>query len=75
MTKNEINELIAEADLDGYFSFCESFTEVDDFVNCLETFAKLVAAAEREACIKNITAILHGQEGCIRAIHVIRARD
>lgn len=75
MTKDELNELITEADLDGYFSLCQSFTEVDDFVNCLEKFAKLVASTEREACIKNITAILHGQEGCIRAIHVIRARD
>jgi hypothetical protein len=75
MTNDEINELITEAELDGYFALCPTLSDIDDFVNCLEKFAKLVASAEREACIKNISNILHGQEGCLRAIHIIRARD
>ncbi len=75
MTNDEINELITEAELDGYFALCPTLSDIDNFVNCLEKFAKLVASAEREACIKNISNILHGQEGCLRAIHIIRARD
>jgi hypothetical protein len=40
----------------------------------LERFAALVAAAEREACVKDVSNALYGQDGCGKAIEAIRAR-
>jgi len=48
MTKEEIRDMVKEADLDWH----TGWTLEDDAPNRFETFAKLVAEKEREDCIK-----------------------
>ena len=71
MTKEEIIEMARHA---GFVDY-----ELDDgttnaFDKRYEAFAKLVAAAEREACAKEVENALYGQEGCGKASEAIRER-
>jgi len=50
MTKEEIRDMVKEADLDWH----TGWTLEDDAPNRFETFAKLVAEKEREACAELI---------------------
>jgi len=50
MTKEEIRDMVKEADLDWH----QGWTLEDDEPNRFETFAKLVAEKEREACAELI---------------------
>ena len=61
MTKDEIIRMAREADLWGE-------------IYAMQRFANLVAAAEREACVKDVSNALYGQAGCGKAIESIRAR-
>ena len=40
----------------------------------LQDFANAIAATEREACVKDVSNALYGQDGCGKAIEAIRAR-
>ena len=71
MTKEELIEMARQA---GFVDY-----ELDDgttnaFDKRYEAFAKLVAAAEREACAKEVENALYGQEGCGKASEAIRER-
>ena len=71
MTREEIIEMARQA---GFLDY-----ELDDgttnaFDKRYEAFAKLVAAAEREACAKEVENALYGQEGCGKASEAIRER-
>ena len=71
MTKEELIEMARQA---GFVDY-----ELDDgttnaFDKRYEAFAKLVAAAEREACAKEVENALYGQKGCGKAAKAIRAR-
>jgi hypothetical protein len=61
MTKDDIIRIAKEADLWGE-------------IYAMHRFANLVAAAEREACVKDVSNALYGQVGCGKAIEAIRAR-
>ena len=54
MTQDEIIELAKQSDLmaDGEMWFSPTYGNADVHIADLERFAKLVAAAEREACAK-----------------------
>ena len=69
MIQDEIIDLVREADLDWH----AGWTLDDEAPNRFETFAKLVAAKEREACAK--TAEQYQDPFCGQAVaDEIRAR-
>ena len=80
MTQHEIIEMIREA---GFLEHENQFYTNHEFGDCkleLATFAKLVAAKEREACAKMVedymkeTAIMEAR-GCLTSVaYDIRAR-
>ena len=70
MTRDDIIRMAREAD--GHMNSHAKGIDMD--WDGLERFAKLVAAAEREECAKEVEHILYGQEGCGKATAAIRAR-
>ncbi len=76
MTKDEVIRIAKEVNLVFRFDYFEIASENSDgiMINDLTKFANLVAAAEREACVKDVSNALYGQVGCGKAIEAIRAR-
>jgi hypothetical protein len=66
MTQDEIIDMAREADLDWHQGWILNV----DAPNRFETFAKLVAAIEREACAREIEIPFYGEGGkeCAAAI-------
>jgi hypothetical protein len=76
VTKDEVIRIAKEVNLVFRFDYFEIASENSDgiMINDLTKFANLVAAAEREACVKDVSNALYGQVGCGKAIEAIRAR-
>ena len=67
MTRDDITRLAREAGVPNSW-------DLNWFDPTYDRFAELVAAAEREACVKDVSNALYGQVGCGKAIEAIRAR-
>ena len=76
MTKDDVIRIAKEVNLVFRFDYFEIASENSDgiMINDLTKFANLVAAAERDACVKDVSNALYGQVGCGKAIEAIRAR-
>jgi hypothetical protein len=76
VTKDDVIRIAKEVNLVFRFDYFEIASENSDgiMINDLTKFASLVAAAEREACVKDVSNALYGQVGCGKAIEAIRAR-
>ena len=76
MTKDDVIRIAKEVNLVFRFDYFEIASENSDgiMINDLTKFANLVAAAERDACVKDVSNALYGQVGCGKAIESIRAR-
>jgi hypothetical protein len=70
MTRDDINKIIFDNEL--FHGVLTGMGVVMD-IEHLEKFANIVAAAEREACAKDVSNALYGQVGCGKAIEAIRA--
>jgi hypothetical protein len=70
LNKDDIIRMAKEA---GLYTKCEVHSAVP-FDQLLTSFAELIAAAEREVCVKDVSNALYGQDGCGKAIEAIRAR-
>lgn len=68
MTKDDIIRIVKSVGADTYGTMVE--LGIDELLE----FADLIAAAEREACAKDVSNALYGQVGCGKAIEAIRAR-
>ena len=71
MTQDEIIEMARQA---GFERLGHTNDDWVCFLEEIETFVKLVAEKEREACAKEVENALYGQEGCGKAAKAIRAR-
>jgi hypothetical protein len=73
MTREEIIRLAREAGLENYGPTQSAPYSYGIFVDCVDRFAALVAAHEREACAKlceeREKANLYGVKECAAAIH------
>jgi hypothetical protein len=76
VTKDDVIRIAKEVNLVFRFDYFEIASENSDgiMINDLTKFANLVAAAERDACVKDVSNALYGQVGCGKAIEAIRAR-
>jgi hypothetical protein len=61
-------------DIDGEVAFSENDYDQDVNISDLQTFAALVAAAEREECAQMAEHVMYGRDGCDRTAAAIRAR-